>query len=449
MFDDLVQQFDESTVFMDVSAIEAGRDFRKAIEEGVTKCGVLLVVMGPEWLEAKDEHGKRRLDDPGDFVRIETASALKRDIPVIPVLVRGAKMPTAEQLPDDLKELAFRNCVELTHARWRSDILLLIEALRRLEGISGPAATLARSRLATAISSPEVVPTASAELREVTVANSAAIDPAVIERVSRELAHYIGPIAGLVVKRAASNCASLEDLYRRVAQEIDSPAERQKFLQLANISSSSLLIPQTATQITTPATDTSQTFGAQAAEGSDPRFRKAAAGREKPSSGGGKYLLLAGAFAVVVLVGVVYFASTRRSSHYTEAPGAEMPIREPVPAKTRPGAPEGEAPVRNKIETPQRVRVSAEVSQGLLITKVVPAYPPLARQAHIQGMVVFNAQISRDGEVEHLSLANGHPMLVPSALEAVKQWRYKPYVLNGERVAMDTQITVNFTLKGG
>jgi len=78
-------------------------------EEGVTKCGVLLVVIGREWVDAKDEHGVRRLNDPSDFVRIETASALKRDIPVIPVLVRGAQMPTPEQLPDDLKELAYRN----------------------------------------------------------------------------------------------------------------------------------------------------------------------------------------------------------------------------------------------------------------------------------------------------------------------------------------------------
>ena len=90
MFDDLANHFGEHTVFMDVAAIEAGRDFRKAIEEGVTKCGVLLVVIGPEWLEAKDERGTRRLTDSSDFVRIETASALRRDIPVIPVLVRGA-----------------------------------------------------------------------------------------------------------------------------------------------------------------------------------------------------------------------------------------------------------------------------------------------------------------------------------------------------------------------
>ncbi|MES1163317.1 MAG: CzcE family metal-binding protein, partial [Rhizobacter sp.] len=92
-------------------------------------CGVLLAVIGKNWLSVVDKEGKRRLDDPYDFVRLETASALKRDIPVIPVLVHDAGMPRAEQLPDDLKELAFRNSVELTHARWSSDVQLLIKAL--------------------------------------------------------------------------------------------------------------------------------------------------------------------------------------------------------------------------------------------------------------------------------------------------------------------------------
>ncbi len=104
LFDDLVKHFGDNMVFMDVAGIEAGRDFRKVIEENVAGCGVLLVVMGPEWLNAKDENGVRRLDDPSDFVRLETASALRRDIPVIPVLVRGAGMPHAEHLPKDLKD---------------------------------------------------------------------------------------------------------------------------------------------------------------------------------------------------------------------------------------------------------------------------------------------------------------------------------------------------------
>jgi protein TonB len=102
-----------------------------------------------------------------------------------------------------------------------------------------------------------------------------------------------------------------------------------------------------------------------------------------------------------------------------------------------------------KVATPQRVRVSQGVSQGLLIHRVQPMYPPLARQARIQGTVVLQAEISKDGNIENLRLISGHPMLAPSAIEAVKQWRYKPYFLNGEPVAVETQITVNFTLAGG
>jgi hypothetical protein len=130
LFDDLVADFGDDSVFMDVAGLEPGRDFRRAIDEQVASCGVLLAVIGKDWLDAKGESGQRRLDDPMDFVRLETASALKRDIPVIPVLVRGASMPRVEDLPEDLKELAFRNGVELTHARWDSDVQVLVKALR-------------------------------------------------------------------------------------------------------------------------------------------------------------------------------------------------------------------------------------------------------------------------------------------------------------------------------
>jgi len=102
-----------------------------------------------------------------------------------------------------------------------------------------------------------------------------------------------------------------------------------------------------------------------------------------------------------------------------------------------------------KVATPQRVRVSLGVSQGLLIKKVQPNYPPLARQARIQGTVLLQAEISKDGTIENLRLISGHPMLAPAAIEAVKQWRYKPYLLNGEPVAVETQVQVNFSLSGG
>jgi len=102
-----------------------------------------------------------------------------------------------------------------------------------------------------------------------------------------------------------------------------------------------------------------------------------------------------------------------------------------------------------KIAAPQRVRVSSGVVQGLLLSQVKPVYPPLARQARIQGTVLLQAQISKDGRIENLQLISGHPMLAPAAIEAVKQWRYKPYLLNGEPCEVDTQIQVNFSLAGG
>jgi protein TonB len=102
-----------------------------------------------------------------------------------------------------------------------------------------------------------------------------------------------------------------------------------------------------------------------------------------------------------------------------------------------------------KVATPQRVRVSQGVTEGLILKKVQPTYPPLARSARIQGSVVLQAVIGKDGSIQGLRAVSGHPMLTPAAIDAVKQWRYKPYFLNGEPVEVDTQITVNFTLAGG
>src|SRR5271154_3748691 len=102
-----------------------------------------------------------------------------------------------------------------------------------------------------------------------------------------------------------------------------------------------------------------------------------------------------------------------------------------------------------KAAAPQRVRVSQGVSQGLLVRRVQPNYPPLARQARISGTVVLHAVISKDGSIENLTLVSGHPMLAPAAIDAVKQWKYRPYLLNGEPVEVDTEVLVNFTLAGG
>jgi len=96
--------------------------------------------------------------------------------------------------------------------------------------------------------------------------------------------------------------------------------------------------------------------------------------------------------------------------------------------------------------TPQRVRISQGVTKGLLIQKIEPPYPPLARAARVQGEVVLSALIDSNGQITNLQLISGHPMLVPAAISAVKQWRYKPYLLNGQPVEVETTITVIFSL---
>jgi hypothetical protein len=131
LYDDLVRAYDNNSVFMDVAGIAPGLDFRKAIDDNVAVCGVFLAVIGPQWATIAGANGQRRLDDANDFVRLEIASALARNIAVIPVLVHESRMPHPDQLPDSIKDLAYRNSVEISHARWNSDVQLLINALRQ------------------------------------------------------------------------------------------------------------------------------------------------------------------------------------------------------------------------------------------------------------------------------------------------------------------------------
>lgn len=128
--DDLKQYFGDDRVFIDVTGIDPGKDFRTAIEGAGSTCDVLITMIGKRWLSV-NEAGKRRLDDPKDFVRLETGAALRRNIPVIPVLVQGAEMPQSERLPDELEDLVFRNAFELRHNRWNVAVAELRKMLEK------------------------------------------------------------------------------------------------------------------------------------------------------------------------------------------------------------------------------------------------------------------------------------------------------------------------------
>jgi TIR domain len=128
--DCLSVHFGREKIFMDVDAIEPGVDCVEAIEQAVGACDVLIAVIGNRWLTSADAQGRRRLDVPEDSVRIEIGTALKRGIRVIPVRAEGALMPQSDDLPDDLKKLARRNAIEISHNRFRTDSERLIGAIK-------------------------------------------------------------------------------------------------------------------------------------------------------------------------------------------------------------------------------------------------------------------------------------------------------------------------------
>ena len=113
MYDHLVRDFAKDDVFKDVDSIDAGVDFRQSISAAVEACDVILAVIGSDWVTAVDGDGENRLSNPDDFVRIELETGLQRDIPIIPVLVRGAAMPDKNELPESLQPIAYRNAVLL------------------------------------------------------------------------------------------------------------------------------------------------------------------------------------------------------------------------------------------------------------------------------------------------------------------------------------------------
>jgi Flp pilus assembly protein TadD len=133
LYDRLIKYFNRKRVFMDIKSIHPGDDFVKAIKKKVGECDVLIAVIGDRWLTSDDGRGARRLDNPEDFVRMEIATALKRNIRVIPVLVDGAVMPPSTDLPDDLKPLVSRNALLVRDTSFDDDCRRLVAAIKRPE----------------------------------------------------------------------------------------------------------------------------------------------------------------------------------------------------------------------------------------------------------------------------------------------------------------------------
>jgi hypothetical protein len=147
LYDRLNSHFGPDRIFMDIDTIQPGEDFVSVLERAVSSCEVLVAIIGRYWLSSSDEVG-RRIERPGDFVRVELLTALSRGIPIIPVLVHGASMPKLDELPSELEPLARRQAIELSDTRWAYDVSKLINVLeltlRRGPGAS-PVADLSKN----------------------------------------------------------------------------------------------------------------------------------------------------------------------------------------------------------------------------------------------------------------------------------------------------------------
>ncbi len=135
--DRLYSEFGQDNIFKDIDTIPLGLDFRELIDREVGRCEVFLAIIGPDWLDARDKNGETRLEQNGDFIRIEVESALKRGIPLVPVLIGGATMPTEEQLPRGLKKLAFRNATPVrADQSFEGDMNRLVSGIKQLKTVS-------------------------------------------------------------------------------------------------------------------------------------------------------------------------------------------------------------------------------------------------------------------------------------------------------------------------
>jgi hypothetical protein len=132
LYDRLTSRFREDQIFRDIDAIPPGIDYMEYVDQVVGQCDVMLVLIGETWISVKDGRGRRRLEDPRDLVRLEIAAALERNIPVVPVLIQGARMPTEEDLPEHIEGLARRNALEMSDSHWNHDWERLTRALDQL-----------------------------------------------------------------------------------------------------------------------------------------------------------------------------------------------------------------------------------------------------------------------------------------------------------------------------
>lgn len=226
--DDLIDRFGEERVFRDVE-IRPGDDFAEAIESAIASCSALLVVLGPQWLDHRNEKGAPRLHEPGDWVRLEIEAALARNIWIVPILVGGAQMPQASALPDSIQRLSRIQAFELADRRWDWDVEQLAEMIAsHIPGLDHSGKTEGKNQKIDRDqpADPPVRALRDVGIRVLEEIGRARRKSPYSPQLSKRIWSSVGPHLGRLVKRVVSIAVLLAVAYFLI-QNYGSPATRR------------------------------------------------------------------------------------------------------------------------------------------------------------------------------------------------------------------------------
>ncbi|HKP73829.1 MAG TPA: TonB family protein, partial [Pyrinomonadaceae bacterium] len=424
-------------------------DFVEAIREAVGACEILIALIGKDWLESAGANG-RRLDNPKDFVRLEIAAALERDVRVIPVLVQEARMPNPEELPEDLSRLSHRNAVELSDARWKYDVDQLIDVMERI---------LARQRAARGKAAGETqrLEAEAARKREAEEAKRREAEAEELKRraagrepiPSKETsAPDVDPLPG-----AGGGTAGRHDRPR--AGDDTQPPRNKRMLVLAAIALGLAVVGVTAVVLMKPSPPTAATNSTAEnppSQISSTTVNTSSAGN--PSQSGQQATTNVGvtpaqASASPSPTRTVDRPATSASPAVKVRDDKPTPTATPTPPPTPTPTPIPTAtPTPPPTPTPTPRRPSGPTSVGNLngkaISKPQPSYPAIAKAARVSGMVVVQVTVDESGKVISARAISGHPLLQPTAVSAAYGARFAPMLVSGQPVKMTGVLTYTF-----
>jgi chaperonin GroEL len=201
LLDRMLQELGPGKVFMDVVGIEPGVNFKAHIEEAIGACVVVIVLIGTDWLSAADSAGEPRLRDPRDFLRLELATALRANKRVIPALVRGARVPDSDDLPEDIRTLADLSAIELSDTRWDYDVSVLVSAIKRIVHAQPPVPGVTAESTPTDLSAPPQDPSLRTYRLEAEARTALAEG---VDAVAEALDGTLGPRGQFVILRTGA-----------------------------------------------------------------------------------------------------------------------------------------------------------------------------------------------------------------------------------------------------